>query len=264
MTQGVFGQVLSVVAVVAAATAMLLWLPGPPRRLARARGDQAGGGVRERWMALLHGRSDGLSRRTRTFAAVAATVAATTIAQSMGLPTWAAWLLALVVGAGAGVGAGWLEDPATRRRRDRVAADLPATCDLLAACLAAGLPLRRAVDVVADAMGGPVADDLRQVTALVATGEPEATAWRGLAGSSPPWRRLAVDLARSVESGTAVVGTLHEHARLTREAAEAVQERRARTAGVRSVLPLMVCFLPAFFLVGVVPIVAGLLLQLLG
>jgi hypothetical protein len=33
---------------------------------------------------------------------------------------------------------------------------------------------------------------------------------------------------------------------------------------VSSVLPLMVCFLPAFVLVGVVPIVGGMVLKLFG
>jgi len=32
---------------------------------------------------------------------------------------------------------------------------------------------------------------------------------------------------------------------------------RARRVGVRSVLPLMTCFLPSFLLLGVVPIIGG-------
>jgi hypothetical protein len=35
-------------------------------------------------------------------------------------------------------------------------------------------------------------------------------------------------------------------------------ERAARSAGVKAVIPLAVCFLPAFFALGVVPIVASL------
>ena len=34
--------------------------------------------------------------------------------------------------------------------------------------------------------------------------------------------------------------------------------------GVSSVMPLMVCFLPAFLLIGVVPIIAGAALHLFG
>ena len=40
--------------------------------------------------------------------------------------------------------------------------------------------------------------------------------------------------------------------------------KEARKVGVRSVVPLMACFLPAFILVGVVPIVAGLLRDFFG
>jgi pilus assembly protein TadC len=35
-------------------------------------------------------------------------------------------------------------------------------------------------------------------------------------------------------------------------------EAAARSAGVRAVLPLVACFLPAFLLIGVVPVVASL------
>ena len=37
----------------------------------------------------------------------------------------------------------------------------------------------------------------------------------------------------------------------------AAVETRARAAGVRSGAPLALCFLPAYLLVGVVPVVAG-------
>ena len=43
----------------------------------------------------------------------------------------------------------------------------------------------------------------------------------------------------------------------TEAAAHGTAQARARKAGVSSVVPLMVCFLPAFILIGVVPIVGG-------
>jgi len=45
--------------------------------------------------------------------------------------------------------------------------------------------------------------------------------------------------------------------RVVRLASTAALEARARAAGVRSVAPLALCFLPAYLLVGVVPVVAG-------
>ena len=39
----------------------------------------------------------------------------------------------------------------------------------------------------------------------------------------------------------------------------AAVEARAKAVGVRTVIPLGLCFLPAFLLLGIVPVVAGLL-----
>jgi hypothetical protein len=39
-------------------------------------------------------------------------------------------------------------------------------------------------------------------------------------------------------------------------------EERARTVGVRAALPLGLCLLPSFLLLGIVPLVVGLLSEL--
>ena len=57
----------------------------------------------------------------------------------------------------------------------------------------------------------------------------------------------------------AVAEVLEVHAAEARALRRARREMAARTVGVRSVLPLVCCFLPAFILVGVVPIIAATL-----
>ena len=91
---------------------------------------------------------------------------------------------------------------------------------------------------------------------------PSAQAWSELADDEV-WGPVARDVARSARSGTSLVEVLYVHADEARLARREVTLQRARTAGVRSVVPLMACFLPAFILVGVVPIIAGLLERLL-
>lgn len=49
------------------------------------------------------------------------------------------------------------------------------------------------------------------------------------------------------------------HAEDARQESRDQALKQARTVGVRSVIPLMACFLPAFVLIGVVPIIAGLI-----
>jgi pilus assembly protein TadC len=67
-----------------------------------------------------------------------------------------------------------------------------------------------------------------------------------------------------VESGTMMVEALRRHAAAAREARRADQVIRARSVGVRSVLPLMICFIPSFLLLGVVPTVVSSLVAALG
>jgi pilus assembly protein TadC len=91
---------------------------------------------------------------------------------------------------------------------------------------------------------------------MVDLGLSEPDAWRTLRGH-PELGRAANDLARSAHSGTMLVEALNHHAQLARQRRHAAVQVAARAVGVRSVLPMMTCFLPAFLLLGVVPSVVS-------
>lgn len=192
-------------------------------------------------------------RRWRLAAAVAAAGAPWVL-----LPD--AWLAAPVA---AGIAWGvtgrlpWPDDTSTR------AAALPETLELLASCLEAGAPVASAVRTVAEVAAPSTAEGLLRVRTHLDVGLPPERAWAELR-SDPAWREVATELVRSSRSGTGLVEGLRAHAEDARDAARDAAIRHARTAGVRSVLPLVLCFLPAFVLVGVVPIIAGLLGDMLG
>jgi pilus assembly protein TadC len=61
-----------------------------------------------------------------------------------------------------------------------------------------------------------------------------------------------------------VIESLRRHAAAARDARRARLVIRARSVGVRSVLPLMTCFIPSFLLLGVVPTVVSALTAALG
>lgn len=168
---------------------------------------------------------------------------------------------AAVVLAGA-VALGWLEPAATKRARQRRIADAPQALDLLASCLAAGLPVRAALRSVVEVVDGPLGDDLGQVLRLTDLGHDDVSAWRSLADHHE-LGPAALDLARSVETGALLVESLLVHAEVAREERRGQVEAAARRVGVRSVLPLMVCFIPAFLLIGIVPTVASAVLNAL-
>jgi pilus assembly protein TadC len=178
------------------------------------------------------------------------------------------WLGGLVgfagpVAAAAGVLAlGWVEPRSTRRRRRQLIMEVPQALELMAACLGAGLPIRTACAAVVRTFDGPVADDLGRVLALLELGVGDVVAWRALR-DHPQLGLAAADLARSVESGTSMVEGLRHHAAAAREARRSELQVRARAVGVRSVLPLMTCFIPSFMLLGIVPAVASAVFEAL-
>ncbi|WP_232549103.1 type II secretion system F family protein [Propioniciclava soli] len=155
------------------------------------------------------------------------------------------------------------ESRAERRRREALMASVPVVCGLLAVCVEAGAPARSAVAVVAATVAEPVATELHGVGQRIALGIDEPAAWAALA-AVPGYRAVARDLAQAVARGTGVAELLRRHAREARRDAVGAAQARARTAGVYSVIPLMLCFLPAFLLLGVVPVLAAILGSALG
>ncbi|MFG3297679.1 type II secretion system F family protein [Micromonospora chersina] len=168
----------------------------------------------------------------------------------------------VLVGALAGMAADRLlrriEPRAVRDRRLREAADLPLAADLLAAALRAGAPVDRSVLAVADALGGPLADRLGRVGRTLELGGTAAEAWEHL-GPVPGAERLVTGAIRSSSSGAALAGALTRLADDLRSDRSTAAEAAARRAGVLIVLPLGLCFLPAFILAGLVPVIVAVL-----
>ncbi|WP_285495716.1 type II secretion system F family protein [Actinomadura sp. NBRC 104425] len=157
---------------------------------------------------------------------------------------------------------GRLEDTDQRRRKARLVADLPVAIDLLAACLQGGTPWSDAVEAVARAIGGPLGADLQRIAVQIRLGVDPSAAWYGLA-DEPTLAPLARTAVRAVNSGAAIAPTLTRLARDQRREARAEAMARARTAGIRVLAPLGLCFLPAFVLLGIVPTIAGIASTLL-
>ena len=149
------------------------------------------------------------------------------------------------------------------KRQEKLRAALPQTCDLLVVCLEAGLPARRAAATVAAAVAEPMAGVLAETVAKTELGVDEYRAWHDLA-AEPALAGLGRELGRGAATGMSLSARLRVLAADTRKARAAEAETRAKRVGVRSVLPLMVCFLPAFVLLGLVPILGGMLGGLFG
>lgn len=131
-----------------------------------------------------------------------------------------------------------------------------AVFELLSAALDAGLPPLPAVVAVAAALPEAVGAPLSRAAAMVeVTGD---QAWRALI-DDPEVGQLAAALARSEHSGAPVAESVRVLAEEVRRMQRAQRVERARRVGVKTAAPLGLCFLPAFFVVAVVPTLIGLL-----
>lgn len=130
--------------------------------------------------------------------------------------------------------------------------------DMLAACIASGAGLERATREVARAVPAPAASILAQAAGQLSLGADPARAWSELLAheATAPIGRAVV---RSLESGAPMADALTTCASELRDIRRARIETMAQAVAVKAVGPLGLCFLPAFLLVGVVPLVAGLL-----
>ncbi|WP_228010970.1 type II secretion system F family protein [Nonomuraea phyllanthi] len=178
-------------------------------------------------------------------------------------------ILALLVGGITGIVTGILATPAialflhkkqprqSQHDRRRIAADLPFAADLMTACLLAGRPVSAATDIAANAIGGPLGRRLTWVSTQLRLGaDPEPT-WAALA-KDPATAQLSRAMSRAAQSGAPVADVLTRLADDARETAGATAVASARSVGVKAVAPLGLCFLPAFVLLGIIPIIAGL------
>lgn len=133
--------------------------------------------------------------------------------------------------------------------------------DLLSAALGSGAGLPRALEATGDALGGPDRVALRGVASALLLGAPWDAAW---SGTGVRYAHVADALHPSWAHGAAPRDAL----RLAGVRIDQESRTRARTAaarlGVHLVLPLGVCFLPAFVLIGLVPVLLSLGAGVLG
>jgi pilus assembly protein TadC len=173
--------------------------------------------------------------------------------------------VAAVIGFGAGLGAvvgvvaavGIVLTGRTRPAEVAVAEQAAVVLDLLAGCLQAGLSMPAALDAAACA-GDPVTRAACIATAAsLRAGRPAAQAWQPWAADRwlAPAARIA---ARTTDTGAAVAEDLARAAARLRAQRRALLQQRVQRAGVWVVVPLGLCFLPAFVLAAVVPVVIGL------
>lgn len=125
---------------------------------------------------------------------------------------------------------------------------------LLAACLDAGLSPITALEAVASISPIP---HWSSVTTMLTVGVDPATAWRRLA-EVPGLEDMSVVARNALRSGAAMSKGCVRIAEQLEEKARDESVARAEKAGVLIAAPLSLCFLPAFIVLGLIPLIINL------
>ena len=131
--------------------------------------------------------------------------------------------------------------------------------ELIGAMLDAGAGLGRALALVAELAAPEIRGPLRPVVAALAIGADWDTAWRTSDVRAPGVRAVRDALGFAALTGAPSSAILYAQAARRRRERFRTAEKRAAALGVKLVVPLGLCSLPAFICLGVVPVLLAML-----
>jgi len=137
--------------------------------------------------------------------------------------------------------------------------DVAMMLELIGAMLDAGAGLGRALALTAELATPEIRGSLRPVVAALAIGADWDTAWRGSGIRSPGLLALRDALGFAALTGAPSSAILYAQAARLRRERFRTAEKQAAALGVKLVVPLGLCSLPAFVCLGVVPVLLAML-----
>jgi Flp pilus assembly protein TadB len=165
-------------------------------------------------------------------------------------------LVAVVVTPIARSALGSMTTAAARRREEQLRAQLPVALDLVVSVLASGRPAVVALEVVGEVSPDPVGPELSTVALRLRAGGDPGAVWEALV-AHPVLGTVGRAFRRAEQSGSPVAAVLAATSVDLRRDRSSRARERARAVGVRTAAPLGLCFLPAFFCIGIVPTLVG-------
>jgi tight adherence protein C len=137
------------------------------------------------------------------------------------------------------------------KRQEKIQKQLPDAMDMLTVCVESGLGFDAALAQVARNTEGPLAAELARALQEMQIGKTRREALRSLADRTtvPELRSFVSSLVQAGELGISVAGVLREAAKEMRLRRRQRAEELAQKVPVKILFPLMLCLLPALFIV---------------
>ena len=146
-------------------------------------------------------------------------------------------------------------------RQEALSAGLPDALDMLTVCVEAGLGFEAALARVAQDVAGPIGEEFARALQEMQVGLSRVEALRAMAERTavPEIRIVVSALAHSAELGISIGDVLREQSREMRIRRRQRAEEKAQKLPVKILFPLLLCLLPAMFVVVLGPAVIQVL-----
>jgi tight adherence protein C len=141
------------------------------------------------------------------------------------------------------------------KRQASMQADAADTIDQLTICVEAGLGFDAALARVATTTEGPLTDELRHTISDIQAGVPRAQALRALSDRAQiiEIRQLVTALLQAQKHGVPMAETMRIQSAEMRIKRKQRTEEKAAKLTVKMIFPIIVCFLPVFMIITLVP-----------
>jgi tight adherence protein C len=141
------------------------------------------------------------------------------------------------------------------QRQAQIQSDAADIIDQLTICVEAGLGFDAALARVARTTEGPLTDELRHTLSDIRAGVPRAQSLRALSDRTQiaEIRQLVTALLQAQKHGVSIADTLRIQSSEIRDKRKQRTEEKAAKLTVKMIFPIIVCFLPVFLIVTMVP-----------
>lgn len=126
--------------------------------------------------------------------------------------------------------------------------------DVITSLLHAGTSVQRALYEAPRWLAEPTAAEVRRHTAAIAVGRPVGEVASDLGGANPVLSPILAVLERATDDGSPVADHLESLVTEVRAQRRRLLEQRLARLPVRLTLPIVMCILPAFMLLGILPL----------
>ena len=149
----------------------------------------------------------------------------------------------------------------SQKREQSMDKNLPDAIDMLTLCVESGLSFEAGAARVSTGLDGPVSEELGAMLGEMRLGKSRNEVLGELVErtKSPGLRQFATAMLQVDRMGVPVAAVLAEQARDMRQKRKDKAREDAQKVTVKILMPLMLCFLPAVFVVVVGPAVVGMM-----